>query len=299
METMLFTGSSGFLGNNILPSLKSKYYIDTLGIGNQETYNINITNSIPKLAKRYKLVLHAAGKAHKIPKNKDEIKEYFDVNVKGTQNICNAFEKVGPPQTFIFISSVSVYGCEEGSLITEDHPLNGKSPYAESKILAEQYLKQWCKQNSVKLIILRPSLLAGKNPPGNLGAMINSIRKGIFFTIGGGKTKKSIAMAEDIARLIPLCENKEGVYNLCDNYHPSIKELSHLIAKQLGKKDPLDIPYWLAKSSAKIGDLIGENSIFNTKRLEKLITSLTFSNAKIKKEFDFQPLDVLSNFIIK
>jgi len=299
MEKILFTGANGFLGSNILPLLKSKYYIDTLGIGNQATYNINLAQAIPNFNVRYKLVLHAAGKAHTIPKNKEEINEIFDINVKGTHHICKALENSCIPQTFIFISSVSVYGCEEGYLITEDHPLNGKSPYAESKILAEQYLTQWCKQNSVKLIILRPSLLAGKNPPGNLGAMINAIRKGYFLTIGGGKTKKSIAMAEDIARLIPLCENKEGVYNLCDNYHPSIKELSHLIAKQLGKKDPLDIPYLLAKSSAKIGDLLGGNSIFNTKRLEKLITSLTFSNEKLKKEFNFQPLDVLSNFIIK
>ena len=299
METMLFTGSSGFLGRNILPLLKSKYYLDTLGISNKETYNINITKEIPKLDKRYKYVLHALGKAHIIPKNKEEIKEYFDVNVKGTKNICNALEKFGPPQTFIFISSVSVYGCEEGSLITEDHPLKGKSPYAESKILAEEYLIKWCKLNSVKLIILRPSLIAGKKPPGNLGAMVNAIRRGYFFTIGGGNTKKSIAMAEDIARLIPLCENKEGIYNLCDNYHPSVKELSNIIAKQLGKKEPPDIPYWLAKSTAKIGDLLGEKSIFNTKRLEKLITSLTFSNEKLKKEFNFQPLDVLSNFNIK
>lgn len=57
-------------------------------------------------------------------------------------------------------------------MITEDHPLNGDTPYAKSKIMAEEYLIRWCQKNNVILGILRPSLLAGKNALGNLGAMV-------------------------------------------------------------------------------------------------------------------------------
>ena len=45
---------------------------------------------------------------------------------------------------------------------------------------AEKYLTEWCALNGVVLGILRPSLLAGKNAPGNLGAMVNGIKKGFF-----------------------------------------------------------------------------------------------------------------------
>ena len=72
------------------------------------------------------------------------------------------------------------YGCEYGELIDENHPLDGDSPYAKSKIMAEEYLTKWCLDHQVRLGILRPSLLAGKNAPGNLGAMVNGVKKGFY-----------------------------------------------------------------------------------------------------------------------
>jgi len=78
-------------------------------------------------------------------------------------------EKVGVPESFIFVSTVAVYGCETGEDIDENHPLKGNTPYALSKIQAEKFLTEWCHTNNVKLGIIRPSLIAGPNPPGNLG----------------------------------------------------------------------------------------------------------------------------------
>lgn len=117
---------------------------------------------------------------------------------------------MGVPKALIFISTVAVYGCEFGNLVTEEHPLEGNTPYAKSKIMAEEYLTEWCRNNNVKLGILRPSLLAGKNALGNLGAMVNGIKKGFYMNIAGGKVIKSILMAEDIANLVPLLEEKVG-----------------------------------------------------------------------------------------
>lgn len=66
-----------------------------------------------------------------------------------------------------------------------------------------------------------PSLLAGKNAPGNLGAMVNGVRKGFYMNIAGGKVIKSILMAEDIARIMPALIEKGGVYNVCYTRQPS------------------------------------------------------------------------------
>lgn len=116
--------------------------------------------------------------------------DFFDVNLQGTKNLCTALEQSGIPKSFIFISTVAVYGCDSGENITEEYPLNGTTPYALSKIKAEKYLEEWCAMHNVKLSILRPSLIAGPNPPGNLGAMIHGIENGKYLSIAGEKPGK-------------------------------------------------------------------------------------------------------------
>lgn len=298
MDKLLFTGGTGFLGKNTCTILEQMYEVTTCGISKDDKFKVNLAKEIPSLNQHYDIVLHACGKAHVVPKSETEKQAFFDVNYQGTINLCSGLEKVGVPKSLIFISSVAVYGCEFGEMITEDYPLNGNTPYAKSKIMAEEYLINWCKKNNVILGILRPSLLAGKDAPGNLGAMVNGVRKGFYMNIGGGKVTKSILMAEDIARLVPLVAQKGGIYNVCDSFQPSFGLLSESIAKQLGKRKPLNLPYWMAWCIAKIGDCLGNKFPFNSYKLEKMTKSLTFSNEKAKKELKWEPLDVLTNYKI-
>lgn len=296
MKKMLFTGASGFLGNIIRPLLEKSYDVHTIGLTDDDDIKINMAKEVPPINTHYDVVLHAAGKAHTVPKTEAEKQVFYDVNYQGTVNLCKALENAGIPKALIFISTVAVYGCEFGELIDESHPLNGNTPYADSKIKAEQYLAKWCLDHQVKLSILRPSLLAGKNAPGNLGAMVNGIKKGFYMNIAGGKVVKSILMAEDIARLIPILEEKGGVYNVCDTRQPSFGEISASVAKQLGKRKPISIPYWMAKCMAKVGDFLGSKAPINSYKLEKMTKSLTFSNAKARHELQWEPLDVLTNY---
>lgn len=298
MKKLLFTGASGFLGYNIRPILEKTYDVHTIGLTDDDDIKFNLAKEVPPINTYYDVVLHAAGKAHLVPKTEAEKQVFYDVNYQGTVNLCKALENAGIPKALIFISTVAVYGCEFGELIDEYHPLNGDSPYAKSKIMAEEYLTKWCLDHQVRLGVLRPSLLAGKDAPGNLGAMVKGIKKGYYMNIAGGKVVKSILMAEDIARLIPLLEEKGGVYNVCDTRQPSFGEISMSVAKQLGKGKPLDIPYWLAWCLAKVGDLLGDKAPINSYKLEKMTKSLTFSNEKAKHELGWEPLDVLENYKI-
>lgn len=298
MEKILFTGGTGFLGKNVRPILDKEYEVTTCGITSEDMIKANLAKETPKLDKHYDIVLHACGKAHVVPKTEAEKKAFFDVNYTGTKHLCEALEKVGVPKAIVFISTVAVYGCEYGDLITEEHPLEGKTPYAKSKIMAEEYLTEWCKKNNVVLGILRPSLLAGKDAPGNLGAMVNGVRKGFYMNIAGGKVIKSILMAEDIARILPSLVEKGGTYNVCDTRQPSFGELSASVAKQLGKRKPVSIPYWMAWCMAKVGDLLGSKAPINSYKLEKMTKSLTFSNEKARRELGWEPLDVLTNYVI-
>lgn len=298
MEKLLFTGGTGFLGKNVMLLLTEQFEVVTCGITADDVIKVNLAKEAPQLDQHYDIVLHACGKAHVVPKTEVEKQAFFDVNYQGTVNLCSALEKVGVPKALVFISTVAVYGCEYGELITEEHPLNGDTPYAKSKIMAEEYLTEWCKKHNVVLGILRPSLLAGKNAPGNLGAMVNGIRKGFYMNIAGGKVIKSILMAEDIARILPALVEKGGVYNVCDTFQPSFGQISESVAKQLGKGKPMNIPYWMAKCMALVGDCLGSKFPINSYKLEKMTKSLTFSNEKARQELGWEPLDVLTNYKI-
>ena len=298
MNKLLFTGGTGFLGKNVMPLLLKDYEVTTCGITPEDMIKANLAKEVPSLIYHYDIVLHACGKAHSVPRTEAEKQVFYDVNYQGTVNLCSALEKVGTPKALIFISTVAVYGCDYGELITEDYPLNGNTPYAKSKIMAEEYLTEWCKKHQVVLGILRPSLLAGKNAPGNLGAMVNGIKKGFYMNIAGGKVVKSILMAEDIARIMPALIEKGGTYNVCDTFQPSFGQISESVAKQLGKGKPISIPMWVAKCMALVGDCLGAKAPINSNKLEKMTKSLTFSNEKARKELGWEPLDVLENYII-
>ena len=297
---ILITGIHGFVGSNIVSKLKENHTIYGLDIvfpeeeDPEKTFSWNELSEIPKID----VVVHLAGKAHSIPKTEDEKQAFFDVNFQATVNLCKGLEQSYLPKSFIFVSTVAVYGCEKGENISEEHPLNGNTPYALSKIQAEQYLTEWSEKNQIVLSILRPSLITGPNPPGNLGAMVNGIRTGKYLSIAGGKARKSVLMVNDIARIFPVLVEKGGIYNVCDDSQPTFRELEMLISSQLGKKTPISIPYWLAKSMALVGDLLGERAPINSSKLEKITESLTFSNEKAKRELGWQPLNVLENFKI-
>ena len=295
---LLFTGASGFLGNNVRPLLEGMYDVTTVGLLPQDDYTVNIAKEIPDLRERYDIVLHAAGKAHSVPKTEAEKQVFFDVNLQGTKNLCTALERKGIPRAFIFISTVAVYGCDFGENITEEHSLEGVTPYAMSKRLAEEFLQKWCYEHNVTLGNIRPSLIAGPNPPGNLGAMIHGIRSGRYLSIAGSRTRKSVLMVQDIARLVPLLVEKGGIYNVCDSYQPTFRELEAVICRQLNRNLPLSIPYWMAKCMALMGDCFGKKAPVNSQKLSKITESLTFSNEKAVRELGWRPINVLENFKI-
>ena len=87
-------------------------------------------------------------------------------------------------------------------------------------------------------------------------------------------------------------------YNICDDEHPSFRELEGLICGQLGKGAPLNIPYWLAKCLALVGDCMGKHAPVNSRKLEKITCSLTFCNDRAKGVLGWTPLSVMENFRI-
>ncbi len=295
MKKILLTGSSGFLGTNLYSFLKNKYNIKKLDISNSD-YNYDLKKEIPNFKNKFDLVIHAAGKAHSISKNEDEIKDFYDVNYEGTRNLLNSFNLFFP-KNFIFISSVSVYGLNLGSLINEKHSLDAKDPYGKSKVLTENLIQKWGKKNNVNILILRLPLLAGKNPPGNLQKMIKAIQNKYFFNISGTSPKKSIVLVDDIVSHIDIFYGKRGIFNLTDGHNPTVEELSFVISKQCKTSKPFKLPYFILKLISSVGDVFPFFPL-NSLKLKKLTSELTFDDSKARKLLGWRPNKVINNFKI-
>ena len=196
---------------------------------------------------------------------------------------------------FVFISSVAVYGKEEGNLIDENTPLSGDTPYAKSKINTEELLKSWTSENNIILTNLRLPLVVGESPPGNLGAMIRMLKRGLYLGIGSGATRKSMVLAEDVGHFIPVVAAIGGTYNLTDGHHPSMLELECAIAEKLHKSKPWRLPDLFIRIMAGAGDFLGDRFPVNSKQFAKLTSTLTFSDARARNMAGWSPHSVINH----
>lgn len=295
-DDILFSGDTGFFGRIVCERLRLMAY-NVRGLAHEvEHTRIDISKPFDlSITKPVKIVIHAAGKAHSVPKTEVEKQTFYQVNLEGTKNLCQALERLDQlPESLIFISTVAVYGIDQGLSIDESHPLGGRSPYADSKIKAEKWLTQWTTKHGIRLSILRLPLIAGPKPPGNLGEMIKGIKSGRYLSIGAANARKSMVWAEDIAYVIPRLTEKGGVYNLTDGHHPNFGELEDAIAAALNKRNPSKVPHWVANGLAKTGDIVGSRFPINSDKLRKITATLTFDDSKARRQLGWNPTPVLS-----
>ncbi|WP_231427190.1 NAD(P)-dependent oxidoreductase [Pedobacter sp. Leaf250] len=292
---LILTGANGFLGK-VISNYFARHELIKIGRSMGDVV-VNLADEIPVLPIS-DLVIHTAGKAHLVPATDQEKADFYRVNVTGTANLLSGLMRSGLPKYFVFISSVSVYGLEKGELINEQYPLSAVDAYGKSKIEAEALVVEWCKQHEVVCTILRLPLLAGRNPPGNLGAMVKAITNGYYFNIDKGEAQKSMVMVDDVAAFISDVHKIGGIYNLTDGFHPSFKALSLSITRQLNKRSSLSLPFLIVKALALVGDIFGEEFPVTSKKLYKMTQTLTFSDQRARNNIGWNPKSVVDNFSI-
>ena len=161
-KRILVTGSSGFVGKNLVEELK-RQDADVLTLTDHDGRRIDIRDQqrvmrIIKEIRDVDIVYHLAA-ITSVPFSFENPRETYDVNVLGTLNIlelcrsCNA-DKI------VFASSY-VYGQPQYLPIDEKHPLQPTNPYARSKILGEELCRAYNTDFGLKCIILRPFNIYG------------------------------------------------------------------------------------------------------------------------------------------
>jgi len=288
MKKYTLIGASGFLGTRL---------IDVIGKGNcinidknqstkypditiiQDIRNEGIINSIPPSTEV--VILLAA--EHKDDVN--PISLYYDVNVKGTQNVLEAMDSNGITN-LIFTSSVAVYGLNKKKP-DEHHPADPFNHYGTSKWQAEELLRKWYfnDPNNRSLTIVRPAVIFGEGNRGNVYNLINQISSDRFIMVGKGKNIKSMAYVGNVASFLHHCikvnRSTYRLFNYSDKPDLNMNDLIKFVLEYFGKKQNLvRLPYMLALGGAKSLELLAklrnENFPVNTIRIKKFCADTQF-----------------------
>ncbi|NDW08953.1 NAD-dependent epimerase/dehydratase family protein [Dysgonomonas sp. 520] len=294
---ILITGIHGFVGGNLVNSLKNKHSIYGLDIvtpakdGVEKTYKWDELDKLPDID----AIIHLAGKAHDT-KNQTESQIYFDINTGLTQKIYDWYLNSNA-RKFIFFSSVKAAAdVVVSDILTEDIIPNPVGPYGESKIAAENYILQHLPKDKY-VYIFRPCMIHGPGNKGNLNLLYSFIEKGIPYPLGAFDNKRSFTSIDNLSFFIDRVIDKDietGIYNIADDEPLSTNELIRLICKALDRKPRIwNISKSLVSAGAKVGDIL--HLPLNTFRLNKLTENYVVSNKKIKESIGVEKLPVTSS----
>lgn len=240
------TGGNGFIGKRLISLLQSDgHEVVSIDTNSETPLDITDKQALIKACEGCTSIIHLAAE------HRDDVfprSRYYDVNVKGTQNVIEAANAHNIAQ-IIFTSTFAIYGLNTG-MPNEDSNPQPFNDYGKSKLEAEHHLKDWSAEDPKRsLCILRPVVVFGESNRGNVYTLINQIQSGKFLMIGNGKNRKSMAYVGNVAGFLRHCLQLEAgmhVYNYADKPDLDMTTLTDHIYQKLGKKKSnVAIPYGL------------------------------------------------------
>ena len=280
---ILITGGTGFLGSHLSSFLINQGHTITIFDNFSNSKSKILTNSKIKIIegdilnysvlsdsmKSIDLVIHLAAQISV----KDSIKnpeKTMKINVQGTQNVLDSCIE-NKIHNFIAASSAAVFGNQLIMPLTEDSTKNPISAYGKSKLLMEEKITEFSKQNNLNSIILRFFNLYGigqsKQYAGVITKFLKNIKENKNFEIyGTGKQTRDFINVDDAVNSFDLAikkiDGKIGkIYNVGSGTSITIYELTKLFLDISGKN--LEISY----KSQSVGDIVHSQTSI------KLITS--------------------------
>ncbi|MBI4533133.1 MAG: NAD-dependent epimerase/dehydratase family protein [Candidatus Melainabacteria bacterium] len=306
-QTVLVTGASGMIGRAVVDYLCSKGYKVKAQVRSKSKFTatestnfgpIDLTEldfaratelQLHRLVEGCDAIIHAAALVHQ-PNAPYEVYEL--VNVRTTRQLAEIAASAGV-DTFVFLSTIAVYGQGPLEDVVECDPIKPMTPYAVSKAQSESWLRSF--DRFKRIVVLRPPLVFGEGDRGNMLTLIKQIKKGRYVHIGCQPVKKSVIYSRDLAYAISLClkdlPNGFNLYNVADLQPVTLRELTETIAKCLGISErfatlPKSVVYWVAQLSELA---LKEHSPVTRAQIDRLITTTTCSVDKFQQATSFQP----------
>jgi len=165
---------------------------------------------------------------------------YVDVNVKGTLNVVQAARELGLSKV-VHVSTSETYGTAQFVPITEEHPLVGQSPYAASKIGADQIALSYWRSFGTPVAVARPFNAYGprQSARGVIPTVIAQIAAGRKrIELGALRPTRDFTYVADTARgMLAVHDRPESVgevINLGSGFEISVGDTARLIAEAMG-----------------------------------------------------------------
>ena len=316
-QTILVTGGAGYIGSHAVSALKKAGYeviiLDNLSYGHQEIVDdvlkvkliVGDTSDrdvLDKLFTDYKIdaVMHFAAYIA-VGESVKEPGKYYRNNVASTLNLLEAMLAHGINK-IVFSSTCAVYGMPKQVPMTENHPHSPLSPYAASKDMVEQILRDFDTAFNLKSVAFRYFNACGADPSGLLGedhypethliplALLTALKKreslyifGTDYDTPDGTCVRDYIHVNDLADAhvlglkYLLSGGESDVFNLGNGNGFSVREVIETAREITGLEIPAiesdrragDAPI-LVGSSKKVKDKLGWNP--NYADLKKIIS---------------------------
>ena len=207
-----------------------------------------------------------------IPYSYRHPREFVTANVEGTLNVVEAARREEPAR-IVHTSTSEVYGTAQTVPIDEDHPLHPQSPYAASKVGADQIALSFQRSFGTPVVVTRPFNTYG--PRQSARAVIPTIVTQALardvVELGATDPTRDFLFVEDTVRGMMRCAEAEGVegevINLGTGIEMSIGELAERVLRQLGK----ELPVALDQDRLRPADSEVERLVAGTAKAKRLL----------------------------
>lgn len=254
---VLVTGADGFIGSHLVEELiRAGYDVRAFALYNSFnswgwldhctddvkgkfevfTGDVRDPNGVRTAMKGCDAVLHLAALIA-IPYSYHSPDTYVDTNIKGTLNVVQAARDLGINKV-IHTSTSEVYGTAKYVPITEQHPLQGQSPYSASKIGADQIAMSFFASFGTPVVTIRPFNTYG--PRQSARAVIPTV----ITQIASGKRQIKLGavhptrdfnfVLDTVSGFIAALKSDRGVgevINIGSNYEVTIGDTARIIAE--------------------------------------------------------------------
>ena len=260
-KKILVTGADGFIGSHLVEHLVGQgadvrafvYYNSFNSWGWLDDAQDDVKRSLDVFAgdirdphgvrtamKGCDVVLHLAALIA-IPYSYHSPDTYIDTNIKGTLNVVQAARELGVERV-VHTSTSEVYGTARFVPITEEHPLQGQSPYSASKIGADQIATSFFHSFDTPVAIIRPFNTYGPRQSARavIPTIITQVASGARqIKLGAMHPTRDFNFVRDTVRgfvAVAECDAALGqVINVGSNYEVSVGDTATLIARLMGR----------------------------------------------------------------
>lgn len=291
----LVSGATGFIGRQLCQQLaaaghtvvalsKSGAMLDS----GQPTQVVDLSTCDfdGSLLQGVDVVFHLAGIAHQ----RAQEPAYTALNYRATMHLASLASGAGV-RCFVFLSSVKAMGRAQTSHARVESECElPDNAYGLSKWQAECALREAFGSGAMSVAIVRPALVYGHEPKGNLHAFATGVRWGLPRPPPAGR-RSMIALEDLVALLRVLAQHPvPGVQTwiACGNDGYSTQEIYDLLRASQGKRRAVQwVPHWLWRLGASLGDIVLGRSSGST--YDKLFGTELYSNAAVVEQTGWRP----------